>query len=222
MPCDLCIVRSVVALISVSALLMSGCQHASHTQSGALVGSGLGAFTGAVVGAGSGHAEGGALIGAAAGALAGGLVGNAEDAREERDAAIAQAHFAEQARQALTNTDLVRLTQSGVTDEVILSTVRARGGRFDLSPDAIIQLKQNGVSDRVIIELQQTMPPTAPGPILPVSGSATYVTPSPRVVIVEPEPQIDVGVLVGPRPLRRRPRLHGPRWHLHGHVEHCW
>jgi hypothetical protein len=135
--------------------LFAGCQMMNNTQSGALVGSGLGALTGAVIGGEGGHAAGGALIGAAVGGLAGGTVGHSEDVRQEQEAAILQAHYMQQSRNALTNLDLVRLAQSGISEDVIISSIQTRGGRFDLSPDALIQLKANGVTDRVILAMQR-------------------------------------------------------------------
>jgi hypothetical protein len=172
------------------ALAASGCPSMNHTQSGAVVGSGLGALTGAVIGSNSGHAPGGALIGAAVGALAGGTVGHAEDHREARDAAFMQAAYEQQARGALTNFDLVRMAQSGMGDDVIISSIQTRGGRFDLGTEALINLKANGVSDRVIVAMQQAVqgpPPTvvAPGPVV-VPGPPVFVHPAP--VFVGPPP----------------------------------
>src|SRR6516162_1794426 len=107
-------------LLAALGLALAGCQNMNNTQTGAAVGGGLGALTGAVIGEASGHAGGGALIGAAAGALAGGLVGNAEDKREERDAAVAQAEYEHAQTQALaqavTISDVVTMAHSGVGD----------------------------------------------------------------------------------------------------------
>ena len=86
------------------------------TQSGAVVGSGLGALTGAVIGGDSGHAAGGALLGAAIGGVAGASVGHAEDHRAHDEAAFLQAQYVQQARNALTNFDLIRLAQSDHID----------------------------------------------------------------------------------------------------------
>lgn len=185
-------------------LLSAGCRSINYAQSGALLGTGLGAVTGAMVGAHSGHAEGGALIGAAAGALAGGLIGDAEDARVERDAAIAQAAYAQQMQHAVTNVDVIQLASSGVHDDVIISTIRSQGGRFDLSPRAIITLKNSGVSDRVILEMQNY------GRFAPPPVTTVVAEPSPRVVVVRPEPP------PGPRlhfSFGSRPH----RWHHHHH-----
>src|SRR5262249_42749111 len=149
-----------VLLAATLGLALAGCQNMNNTQSGALLGTGLGATTGAIIGNASGHAGGGALIGAAAGALAGGLVGNAEDAREERDAAVAHAQF-EQARaagiaQAVTEEEVVNMTHNGVSDAVIMNALRTRGCRWNSSPDNVIALKQRGVSDSVIQTMQNT------------------------------------------------------------------
>jgi len=186
------------ALLTVCAtvLLTSGCATTNRAQSGAIVGSGLGAMTGAIVGAGSGHAEGGALIGAAAGALAGGLVGNAEDARQERDAAIAQAAYAQQMQQAVTNVDMIQLSQSGISDDVIISSMNSQGGNFDLSPQGIIGLKNSGVSDRVILSMQR-FDHLAPPPVTRVIHE-----PRTRVIIAEPAPSLHFGY--GPHRRRRR------------------
>src|SRR5262245_64970259 len=116
-----------VLLAATLGLAVAGCQNMNNTQSGALLGTGLGATTGAIIGSESGHAGGGALIGAAAGALAGGLAGNAVDAREERDAAIAQAQYhqaqAQAAQQAMTTADVADMVHAGLSDDVIHRTV---------------------------------------------------------------------------------------------------
>ncbi len=177
-------VRGPLSVACLTLILTSGCATTNHAQSGAIVGSGLGAMTGAIIGAGSGHAEGGALIGAAAGALAGGLAGDAEDAREERDAAIAQAAYTQQMQQAVTNVDVIQLSQSGISDDVIISSMNSQGGNFDLSPQGIINLKNSGVSDRVILSMQR-FDHLAPLPVTRVIHE-----PRTRVIVAEPAPSV--------------------------------
>lgn len=214
--------RWKLAALGVAAVL-SGCATANHTQTGAAVGTGLGALTGAVIGSQTGHAGGGALIGAATGALAGGLIGNAEDARDERDAAVAQAQYLQAenyaARHAMTNADLVMMAQNGISDDVICTAVQSRGGRFDLSPNAIVQLKASGVSDRVILAVQQSGGYGVPSyPVPPTIVTA----PPPRVreiVVVEPRPAVGFGVVVGPG--CHRPHWHHHHMHYRGH-RHRW
>jgi len=192
--------------------LLSGCAAGYNTTGGTILGAGLGAFTGAAIGDHTGHAGGGALIGAATGAVAGGLLGNAEDAREERDAAVAQAHYERAAHEAheraMKNADIVLMSQNGVSDDVIISSVNNRGGLFDLSPAGIIHLKNNGISDRVILAVQSAASPPPPG-LVRVGG------PYPPVPVTEiyvaPRPVASLGVMIGPgRPPYGPPPRH---WH---------
>lgn len=195
--------RSIATLAAGGCLCLAtgSCQTMNATQSTALAGSGLGAVAGAVIGGEGGHAAGGALAGAAIGAIAGGLVGNAEDLRAERDAAILQAAYVEQQRAALTNLDVIRLAQGGVSDDVIVGAIASRGGRFDLGPDGLIQLRASGVSDRVIVAMQR---PAFAAPV------ETVIVPPPVPVLVPP-PGPSVEVFVAPRPA-----YFGPRWrHRH-------
>ncbi len=185
-----------VFLLATSCFVGSGCETTSNTAGGALLGSGLGAVTGAIIGSATGrhNAAAGALIGAAAGGVGGALIGHAEDEKEKKQAAAAQAQYqqaqaaAEQV--ALTNNDIVYMTKNGLSQQVIINSIRQRGGRFDTTPDAIVQLKAVGVSDAVIQVMQTTPPP-----------SATVVPPGaygPPGVVVAPAPA--VGVVVAPRP----------------------
>ncbi len=172
----------------------------NDTATGAVVGGGLGAVTGALVG-GKDHRGGGALIGAGVGALTGGLIGNAADAADQRAAAagtaVAAQANAQVAAMAVTNFDLVQMTRAGVGDDVIISTIRSRGGRFDLSPNGLIVLKQSGVSDRVVMAAQS---PT-PGVYAPVVAPA--VIGPPPVVYVQPTPVVRF--------------YSGPSWGYHHH-----
>jgi uncharacterized protein YcfJ len=138
----------------VAAIGAAGCQNLNNTENGAILGSLLGAGTGAIVGHQSGHRDEGALIGAAAGLLGGGLMGKAQDNAEQRDAAVRYAQHTEMARRAdmvaVTNQDVIAMTQQGFSDEHIINTMRHRGGRFDTSPAAQGYMKQMGVSERVL------------------------------------------------------------------------
>ena len=180
----------------------------NDTAAGAVIGGGLGAVTGALVG-GKDHRRGGALIGAGVGALTGGLVGNAVDKADQRAAyagtTVAAQANAQVAAMAVTNFDLVEMTRAGVGEEVIISTIRSRGGRFDLSPAGLIALKQSGVSDRVVMAAQNS----GPGSIVP--GAAPAIIGPPPVVYVQPAPVIRY--------------YGGPAWgyhYHHGHYHRHW
>lgn len=194
-----CLSHKVVLILSLSGLIQVGCSSMNHTQAGAANGAGLGAVTGAIIGSHSGEGGAGALIGAAAGGLAGSLIGNAEDVREERDVAVAQAQFERQARSAIRNSDVLEMSHNGVSDSVIMGAIRSKGGSFDLSPQTLIALKQQGLSD----------------PLLEFMQSHNYVTGSQPVVIKHRPAPGPAVVYVSPRPRPRRP-VHR-RMGLHGH-----
>jgi len=149
--------QDIIRCLSLSSLLafgLTGCNSMNHTQRSSLAGSALGTTAGAIIGHQSGHGPAGAAIGAVTGGVTGALIGNAQD---KRDAAVTRAEYAESqldTRPGMTNNDLIRMCRAGLSDDAIISAVRSRGGRFDLSPDALITLKQSRVSDRVIREIQ--------------------------------------------------------------------
>jgi hypothetical protein len=166
----------------------------NDTATGAVAGGGIGAVTGALIG-GKKNGEGGALIGAGVGALTGGLIGKSVDNSDQRQAAYgiaatSQAN-AQVAAAAVTNFDLVQMTRAGVSEDLIISTVRSRGGRLDLSPGGLISLKQQGVSDRVVLAAQSMTNGGYAGPAPAVAPSPVVAAPiiaRPSVVYVEPAP----------------------------------
>lgn len=192
-------------------LVVAGCRTTSHAQDGALLGAGLGTAAGAIIGSQSGHTGGGALIGALAGAAAGSIAGDAQDARDERDAAVAHARYQDEAayqasKVALTNLDLIDMAEAKLSDQVILNAVQTRGAQLDLSPSAIIELKHHGVSDQVIMAVQQSNRSgrySYSGPTIVTAPSTVYIAPPPPTV----------GVVIAPRPYYGgyygRPHRHG-------------
>jgi hypothetical protein len=181
---------------------LTGCRGMSYADTTALLGAGLGAVTGAAIGDHSGNAGPGAVIGAATGAIAGGLIGSAEDARVERDAALAQLASA-RSNPPLTNHDLVYMAQNGLGDDVIVSAIHSRGGQFDLTPAGLVQLRQSGVSERVILAAQ-----SAPAP-RPVANRTTIIRSEPEVIYVPPRPRAYFVFGSG-------------HHHYYRHHHHCW
>lgn len=198
-----CLRQGTFLILLFPGLLLVGCSSMNHTQAGAVNGTGIGAIAGAIVGSHSGNTGAGALIGAATGGVAGGLIGNAEDARVERDVAIAQANHERKARAAIRNSDVIQMSQSGVSDTVIMGSIRSRGGAFDLSPSTIIGLKQQGISDPLIEFMQQHNYVSESAPVVVNSRPSTVVT-TPSVVYVAPRP-------------RRRFRARHKSFHGHFH-----
>jgi hypothetical protein len=162
----------------------------NDTASGTFMGGALGAVSGAIIGGKKDRGEG-ALIGAGVGALTGNLLGRAKDRADEQRAAVGAAVTAQANQQAaamaISNYDLVSMTRAGVSDDVIISTMRSRGARLDLSPTALISLKQSGVNDRVLLAAQETNngPAYVYGPVPPPPVVVREVGPT---VIVRPSP----------------------------------
>ena len=181
----------------------------NDTVEGTVLGGAFGAVSGAILGGKKDRKEG-ALIGAGVGALAGNLLGRKKDRADEHRAAVGASTVAnanaQAARRAITNFDLIRMTQAGVGDELIISTIRARGARLDLSPDALISLKENGVSERVLIAAQTCTQGGTSAPPLPQATVIYDEAPAP--VIYTPVPRR----VYHYHPYHRR---HGRRVHYH-------
>ena len=157
----------------------------NDTVEGTVTGGALGAITGAIVGGRHNQGEG-ALIGAGVGALTGNLLGRSRDRADAQQAAagasvVAQANQ-RAAAQAVTNYDLVNMSQAGVNDDLVISTMQSRGTRLNLSPQELIALKQNGVSDRVLLAAQNM---SGGSGYLPVPVASVPASPT---VIVSPAP----------------------------------
>jgi hypothetical protein len=177
----------------------------NDTAGGAVVGGALGAITGAAVSGRNNRPEN-ALIGAGIGALTGGLLGNAKDRADEQRAAGGRAVVAgmnqQAAAAAVTNYDLVEMTRAGVSEDLIISTMRSRGVRMDLSPQAVVSLKQQGISDRVVLAAQDMVrsPVYAPAPVAVVRE-----VPPPAVIV---------------RPYPYYAPVYGPWYHFDYHHHH--
>ena len=109
------------------------------------------ALAGGAIGAATHHAGEGALIGAAAGATLGGVTGAAVDNHQQKVAVRRK-----RSARALGLQDVVTLTQSGTSDDIIINQIRTSGTVYHLRGDEIVWLKQNGVHDPVIEAMQAT------------------------------------------------------------------
>ena len=189
----------------------------NDTASGTVLGGAMGAITGAIIG-GKKHGGQNALIGAGVGAVTGNLLGRSKDAQDDRRAAVGAATVGQLNQQAaataVTNYDLLQMTRAGVSEDVIISTMRSRGARIDLSPQSLIALKQQGVSDRVVMAAQD------------MSAGRGYATPAPAavgVVTAFPPPPTAVIVEPGWRPYHYyHPRPYYHDYHDYHHHPHTY
>jgi hypothetical protein len=169
-----------VGCAMLPAVLACGCAGMSNADRGTVGGGLLGAGVGAAIGSAAKAPGAGALIGAGAGALIGGAAGEAKDRKE------AQAVAAQRAT-VLRMEDIVYMTQSHVSDGVIINQIRTTGALYNLSANDIAYLKSQGVSDAVVAEMQAT----AARPVRQV------YTAQPVYVVEPPPPPVSVGVGVG-------------------------
>ena len=132
-------------------LLCAGCE--TKTQTGALAGAGAGALAGGLLGGGTGAVIGGA-VGAAGGALVGAAL-DAQDRKNLQENAPKTLHKLDN-KQQLTTTDIEEMTKNGLSDEVIISQIRATDSYFNLTSHQIIELKNAGVSESVINAMIRT------------------------------------------------------------------
>ena len=132
-------------LLPLIALCSTGC--ATNTGTGVIAGTILGAGSGWIPGGGKG-----ALIGSAVGAITGGLVGAALDAQDRKVMERSSPRTVERIdrNEPLTISDVIKMSQSGVSDETILGCMRDSNSSYTLSQPQIRRLQDAGVSQRVV------------------------------------------------------------------------
>jgi outer membrane lipoprotein SlyB len=144
--------KTIILGLIIIAGLFTSCE--TKTQTGALAGAGIGATAGALIS----HDAGGALIGGALGAAGGALIGSALDAQDRRIMQQQSPHALGQIDngQPLSMQDIKDMSAAGISDNVIISQIRATNSVYRLSSGDIISLKNAGVSQRVINAMIQT------------------------------------------------------------------
>ncbi|MBM3858098.1 MAG: hypothetical protein FJ395_00435 [Verrucomicrobia bacterium] len=178
--------KSSLILLAV-AMALAGCETPSgrpdRTATGALLGGALGAATGAIIGGTGNRAGAGAAIGGALGAVTGGIIGHAMDQQQrERLHRQSPGTLARvDQRQPLGLADIKALAKAGISEEVIISQIRASRTVYRLTTAEIIELRDAGVSNRVIDFMINT--PNAANLPLP----ATVEQPT-AVTVTEPPP----------------------------------
>ena len=83
----------------------------------------------------------------------------------------------------LTNADVVKMVQSGLGDELVLTSIKqSPGTKFDTSPDALIKLKTAKVSDAIIAAMLSRVADSPP----PVSAKPATSATTPSGAIAPP------------------------------------
>jgi len=113
------------------------------------------------------------------------------------------------AQQALNNDAIIKLVKAGMSDDLIITTINAQPGAYDVSTDGLIALKTGGASDKVVSTIvlkasaapppapaAPALPPAPPAPAPPTAPPVAPAPPTPPVVDVPalPDGITDVGV----------------------------
>ena len=172
----------ILVIISLCMSSAIGCTYDNYAQRGAMIGG----VTGSALGAAIGDASDAPLAGAAVGALAGTLTGAAIGDGVDQDLALQQSYrMAEQQRlaRAVPPAQLIQMSQSGLSDDVIVTQVQSQGVSFSPTANDLISLKAQGVSDAVLnaVQSQSRQPmPVPQRPNRPVVVEEHYYHPWPR------------------------------------------
>jgi len=164
----------LVAVLSLLSLLPSSglCQSPYyHRNQGLGLGALMGAVTGGAIGNHNGETVEGALIGGAVGALAGAAIGDSVDADIARNNAVYEQRLARQMSQAVSVQDVISMSQSRLSDSVIVTHIRTYGVAVRPQANDLILMNNAGVSEAVIGAMQ-----TAPLAVAPPAPAPEYGT----------------------------------------------
>jgi len=75
------------------------------------------------------------------------------------------------AQTALTNDSIIKMVKGGLSDDVVVSTIKAQPGEYSTNPESLIALKSAGVSDKVIGSMVDRMAASSAGPHTNNSGA---------------------------------------------------
>lgn len=162
-----------------ASLLLAGCRtpegNPNYTGSGALAGG----ATGALIGSTTHHGTKGTVVGGLIGTAVGTLAGWGLDQRQENQLRTGHADTVDRIEQGqpLTLSDVKALSNSRVSDNLIISQIRNSLTVYHLSPNEILDLKNSGVSEGVIdamINTPSSIMATPPPPIPPPPAARRY------------------------------------------------
>lgn len=156
-----------VRLSLLGILALSGCRSPYYADKGAALGGVAGALAGAAIGDSSGKAGPGALIGGAVGALTGAAIGDAIDTDIAYNNALIEQQLGRPLTGAVTMDDVLAMTHAQLSENVIVTHIRANGVAKPPDVPDLIALRNQGVSEAVIQTMQQTPPPQAQTVVAP-------------------------------------------------------
>ncbi|MGB6745810.1 MAG: hypothetical protein WBE38_19330 [Terracidiphilus sp.] len=98
------------------------------------------------------------------------------------------------AQQTLNNDAVIKLVKAGLSDDLIIATINAQPGTYDVSPDGLVALKTSGASDKLVAAIiARAGAPTTPPAAIQPAGVAAVPPPAPTDPD-DPMSKHDVGV----------------------------
>jgi hypothetical protein len=92
---------------------------------------------------------------------------------------------------AVTIDEVVALSKSGVSEQVIIAVIERDQTLFTLSPALIMKLQRDGLSDRILLALIKSGRPSEPPvAVSPAAPAAAPVPPPPAIAVVGHGPQV--------------------------------
>jgi hypothetical protein len=99
------------------------------------------------------------------------------------------------AQQALNNDAVIKLFKAGLSDDLIIATINAQPGTYDVSTDGLVALKASGVSDKVVAAiLTKGSAPAAPPAAPPTAALPPAAAPEAPADPDDPTAKHDFGV----------------------------
>lgn len=90
----------------------------------------------------------------------------------------------------ITNTDVIKLLDAGMPEEVVLQAINNGQARFDTSANALISLKAKGATPNVLKAMLQAGDAKKAGAAAPAAKAASGYNPEEVTVIVDGQPSI--------------------------------
>ena len=172
--------RATLTLLTLALVpAMIGCPAmGTNANRGGATGGLLGAATGAALA--DDNPLGGALVGGTIGAMAGSAIGDSIDADIEHQQVV-MLEESQRRSNAVTVADVLSMSNSGVSPDVIVDHIKSHGSASHISTDDIIHMTQAQVDARVIKAMQTHYSHTPVAPRRPSSRTTHvehhYVTP---------------------------------------------
>ncbi len=160
----------------------------TQSQKGAVMGGVAGAILGGIAGHQNDETPEGIAIGGVAGAIAGGLLGKAQDNQLNRQRyefqQAQQVQQSYQASRAVSISDAIAMSRSGLSPNLIVSQIRSSGVQQEIGVQEVILLHENGVSELVIQEMQRAQIGLgAPSPVVVQRAPTVIYQQQPQVIV---------------------------------------